>query len=457
MFITDMMCGLEIHVQLNTNSKLFCSCPTNYQSAPNNTNICHVCLNQPGAKPYPPNQAVLDKAIKVALMLGCEISDEIIYFMRKHYDYPDLSSGYQRTSVPVGIKGELNGVRIHEIHVEEDPGQYKPDRGTVDFNRSGIPLIEIVTEPDMKSPEEARNFLNELVRVLNYSGCTRGEGTMRADVNISIEGGKRAEVKNVNSIRGAYKVLKFELIRQKNILRRGGVVKQETRAYLESQMITVPMRSKEDADDYRYIPDPDLPPLVIDSEHVEEIREEMPEPAHLKSARFVEQYGIDEADAKVLTSELELADAFEEVCKKADAKVAARLMRDELKRVLHYNKIQFSESKITPANIVELIELIDSKQITPEAAHKLIEQMPGNDKTPTEIGKEMDIIGVVEDDAVIKAVDQAIDENPKAVSDYKNGQENAVNFLVGQVMRLTRGKANAGETNKIIKDKLDSL
>ncbi len=452
-----MMCGLEIHVQLNTNSKLFCSCPTNYQSAPNNTNICHVCLNQPGAKPFPPNQAVLDKAIKVALMLGCEISDEIIYFMRKHYDYPDLSSGYQRTSVPVGIKGELNGVRIHEIHVEEDPGQYKPDRGTVDFNRSGIPLIEIVTEPDMKSPEEARNFLNELVRVLNYSGCTRGEGTMRADVNISIEGGKRAEVKNVNSIRGAYKVLKFELIRQKNILRRGGEVQQETRAFLESQMITVPMRSKEDADDYRYIPDPDLPPMIIDSEHVEEIREEMPEPAHLKSARFVEQYGIDEADAKVLTSELELADAFEEVSKKVDAKTAAKLMRDELKRVLHYNKIQYSESKITPDDIIELIELIESKQITPEAAHKLIEQMPGNEKTPTEIGKEMDIIGVVEDDAVMKAVEQAIEENPKAVTDYKNGQENAVNFLVGQVMRLTRGKANAGETNKIIKDKLDSL
>ena len=455
--ITDMMCGLEIHVQLNTNSKLFCSCPTNYQSAPNNTNICHVCLNQPGAKPFPPNQGVLDKAIKVALMLGCEISDEIIYFMRKHYDYPDLSSGYQRTSVPVGIKGELNGVRIHEIHVEEDPGQYKPDRGTVDFNRSGIPLIEIVTEPDMKSPEEARNFLNELVRVLNYSGCTRGEGTMRADVNISIEGGKRAEVKNVNSIRGAYKVLKFELIRQKNILRRGGEVQQETRAFLESQMITVPMRSKEDADDYRYIPDPDLPPMLIDPAHVEKIREEMPEPAHLKSARFVEQYGIDEADAKVLTSELELADAFEEVCKEADAKTAARLMRDELKRVLHYNKIQYAESLITPSDIIELINLIDTKQITPEAAHKLIEQMPGNEKTPTEIGKEMDIIGVVEDDAVIKAVEQAIEENPNAVTDYKNGKENAVNFLVGQVMRLTRGKANAGETNKIIKDKLDSM
>lgn len=452
-----MMCGLEIHVQLNTNSKLFCSCPTNYQSAPNNTNICPVCLNQPGAKPCPPNQAALDNAIKVALMLGCEISDEVIYFMRKHYDYPDLSSGYQRTSVPVGIKGELNGVRIHEIHVEEDPGQYKPDKGTVDFNRSGIPLIEIVTEPDMKSPEEARNFLNELIRVLDYSGSARGEGTMRADVNISIEGGKRAEVKNVNSIRGAYKVLKFELIRQKNILRRGGEVQQETRAYLESQMITVPMRLKEDADDYRYIPDPDLPPLKIDPAHVEEIRENMPEPAHLKTERFVEEYGIDKADAKVLTSELELADAFEEVSKKVDAEIAARLMRDELKRVLHYNKMQYSESKITPSDIVELINLIESKQVTPEAAHKLIEQMPDNDKTPTEIGKEMDIIGVVEDDAIANAITQAIDENPNAVEDYKNGKENAVNFLVGQVMRLTRGKANAEETNNMIKEKLNQL
>ncbi|MCI5867505.1 MAG: Asp-tRNA(Asn)/Glu-tRNA(Gln) amidotransferase subunit GatB [Methanosphaera sp.] len=452
-----MMCGLEIHVQLDTNSKLFCSCPTNYQSAPTNTNICHVCLNQPGAKPFPPNQYAIDNAIKVALMLGCDISEDVIYFMRKHYDYADLSSGYQRTSVPVGINGELNGVRIHEIHVEEDPGQYKPDRGTVDFNRSGIALIEIVTEPDMKSPEEARSFLNELIRVLNYSGCARGEGTMRADVNISIEGGKRAEVKNVNSIRGAYKVLKFELVRQKNILRRGGTVQQETRAYLESQMITVPMRLKEDADDYRYIPDPDLPPIKIDPAHVEEIRQNMPEPAHLKTARFVEEYGIDEADAKVLTSELELADAFEEVAAKVDANTAARLMRDELKRVLHYNKIQYKDSKITPDDIVELINLIESKQVTPEAAHKLIEQMPNNEKSPKQIGEEMDIIGVVEDDAIENAINEAIEANPAAIEDYKNGKENAVNFLVGQVMRLTKGKANAGETNKMIREKLDAL
>ena len=222
-------------------------------------------------------------------------------------------------------------------------------------------------------------------------------------------------------------------------------------------MITVPMRLKEDADDYRYIPDPDLPPILIDPAHVEEIRENMPEPAHLKTIRFVEEYGIDESDAKVLTSELELADAFEEVAKVADPKTAARLMRDELKRVLHYNKINFADSQITPDDIIELIELIDTKQVTPEAAHKLIEQMPNNSKSPKEIGKEMDIIGVVEDDQIENAINEAIENNPSAIEDYKNGKENAVNFLVGQVMRLTKGKANAGQTNQLIREKLDQL
>jgi len=205
-----MKCGLEIHVQLETD-----------------TNICFVCLNQPGAKPYPPNQKAMEGAIKIALMLGCKISDDVTYFMRKHYNYPDLSSGYQRTSIPIGYEGDLNGVRIREVHIEEDPGQYKPDMGIVDFNRSGIPLIEIVTESDMNSPEEARIFLRELIRVLEYSGNARGEGTMRADVNISLEGGKRVEIKNINSIKGAYKALKFEMVRQKNLINRGVTIKQE--------------------------------------------------------------------------------------------------------------------------------------------------------------------------------------------------------------------------------------
>ncbi|AEG19118.1 Asp-tRNA(Asn)/Glu-tRNA(Gln) amidotransferase subunit GatB [Methanobacterium paludis] len=445
-----MKCGLEIHVQLETDSKLFCTCHTNYQDAPANSNICHVCLNQPGAKPYPPNKEALDGAVKIALMLACKISPDMTYFQRKHYDYPDLSSGYQRTSVPIGYEGDLNGIRIREVHLEEDPGQYKPDLGIVDFNRSGIPLIEIVTEPDMKSPEEARTFLKELIRVLEYSGSARGEGTMRADVNISLEGGKRAEIKNINSIKGAYKALKFEMVRQKNLLKRGIEIKQETRAFLESQMITVPMRLKEEAEDYRYIPDPDLPPMLAEEARVEAIREAMPEPSHIKTDRFVEEYGIEKTHAKVLTSELELANAFEEVAKTVDPEFAALWMRDELKRVIYYNKMSFKESEITPAQIIDLLSMLQDKKITTKAGQRIVEKLPKNHVMPHKIAEDLGLIGVVEEDVVMNAVKQAINENPEAVSDYHEGKKNAMNFLIGQVMRITRGKADPGETFKLI-------
>ena len=447
-----MKCGLEIHVQLETDSKLFCTCHTNYQEASPNTNICFVCLNQPGAKPYPPNQKAMEGAIKIALMLGCKISDEVTYFMRKHYNYPDLSSGYQRTSVPIGYEGEMNGVRIREVHIEEDPGQYKPDMGVVDFNRSGIPLIEIVTEPDMNSPEAARTFLRELIRVLEYSGNARGEGTMRADVNISLEGGKRVEIKNINSIKGAFKALKFEMVRQKNLINRGVTIKQETRAFLESQMITVSMRLKEEAEDYRYIPDPDLPPMIAQEEQIEYIKEKMPEPPHIKTQRFVEQYGIEEQHAKVLTSELELADAFEEVAKNVDPDFAALWMRDELKRVIYYNKMTFAQSGITPSQITELLKLLEDKKITTKAAQRIIENMPNNPSRPGQIAEELGLIGVIEDEGIIKAVKQAIDENPQAVEDYKEGKKESLNFLVGQVMRLTRGKAEPAKTVEMLKE-----
>ena len=450
-----MMCGLEIHVQLETESKLFCDCPTNYQDAPANTNICPVCLNQPGAKPHPTNEKALENALMIALMLNCEIDQGVTYFMRKHYDYPDLPSGYQRTSVPIGINGELNGIRIREIHVEEDPGQYKPDRGTVNFNRSGIPLVEIVTEPDIKSPEEARNFLKELIRVLQYSGGARGEGTMRADVNISINGGNRVEMKNVNSIKGAYRALKFEIVRQKNLMKRGVEVKQETRAYLESQMITVGMRMKEDADDYRFITDPDLPPMQISDETIQKVLDTMPEAPHNKVKRFVDDYGIDEETAKVLTSELDLAISYEEVVKEIDPVFAAKWMRDELKRVLTYNKLDFSDSEISVENLIELFSLIQSKEITVKAGQRIIEQMPNNEKSPKAIAEELGLLGVVKDDEILAAVKQAIEENPKAVEDYLSGQKASINFLVGQVMRLTRGKADPGETVKLLKENLE--
>ena len=450
-----MKCGLEIHVQLETQSKLFCDCPTNYQDAPINTNICPVCLNQPGAKPHPTNEKALENALMIALMLNCEIDQGVTYFMRKHYDYPDLPSGYQRTSIPIGINGELNGIRIREIHVEEDPGQYNPDRGTVNFNRSGIPLVEIVTEPDIKSPEEARTFLNELIRVLQYSGGARGEGTMRADVNISINGGNRVEMKNINSIKGAYRALIFERNRQKRNLERGVETKQETRAYVESQMITTAMRLKEDADDYRFITDPDLPPMQISDETIQSILDTMPEAPHNKVKRFVEDYKIDEETAKVLTSEFDLGIAYEEVVKEIDPIFAAKWMRDELKRVLTYNKLDFASSEISVENLVELFNMIQSKEITVKAGQRIIEQMPNNEKSPKAIAEELGLLGVVKDDEILAAVKQAIEENPKAVDDYLSGQKASINFLVGQVMRLTRGKADPGETVKLLKENIE--
>ena len=450
-----MMCGLEIHVQLETESKLFCDCPTNFNEAPINQNICPVCLNQPGAKPHPTNQKAIENALMISLMLNCKIDQGFTYFMRKHYDYPDLSSGYQRTSVPIGYEGELNGIRIREIHIEEDPGQYKPDRGIVNFNRSGIPLVEIVTEPDITSPEEARNFLKEIIRVLQYSGAARGENAMKADVNISLNGGNRVEMKNVNSIKGAYKALKFEIVRQKNLIKRGVEVKQETRAYLESQMITVGMRSKEDADDYRFIPDPDLPPMEIEDEVIQKVRDIMPEAPHHKVKRFVEDYGIDEESAKVLTSELDLAIAYEEIAKEVDPVFAAKWMRDELKRVLSYNKLDYADSEISVSDLVEFLNMLLDKEITTKAGQRIIEQMPNNDKTPKEIATELGLLGVVKDDEVLACVKQAIDENPKAVKDYLEGQKASLNFLVGQVMRLTRGKADPGETVKLLKENIE--
>jgi aspartyl-tRNA(Asn)/glutamyl-tRNA(Gln) amidotransferase subunit B len=450
----DMKCGLEIHVQLKTDSKLFCDCNTDYQDAAANTNICPVCLNQPGAKPYPTNDKALEGALKIALMLDCKITDDVAYFMRKHYNYPDLPSGYQRTSVPIGYEGELNGVRIREVHMEEDPGQYKPDLGIVDFNRSGIPLIEIVTEPDMKSPEEARTFLKDLIRVLDYSGNARGEGSMRADVNISLEGGKRAEIKNINSIKGAYRALKFEMVRQKNLIKRGVEVKQETRAFLESQMITVAMRLKEGAEDYRYLLDPDLPPMLIEEDMIDRIKEEMPEAPNIKVKRFMAEYGLAEEHAKVLASELALADAFEEVAKVIDSEFAALWMRDEVKRVLSYNKLDYAESKFTSQNLIELFEMIQNKEVTAKAAKKIIETMPISDKNPKAIAEELGLTGIVDESEVIAAVEKAIAENPDAIKDYNEGKSNALNYLVGQVMRFTRGKAEPARTVELLKERL---
>ncbi|MCS3900357.1 Asp-tRNA(Asn)/Glu-tRNA(Gln) amidotransferase subunit GatB [Methanococcus voltae] len=463
----SMKCGLEIHVQVDTNSKLFCMCPTNYKDVEPNTNVCPVCMGHPGAKPMPPNKEAIDVAIMVAKMLDCEmVYDKDIYFQRKHYNYPDLPSGYQKTSVPIGVKGNFLGVEITEVHLEEDPGQYKPDLGTVDYNRSGTPLVEIVTEPDMKSPEEAREFLRQLMRLFRYIGHLRGEGTMRADTNISINyngiQGKRVEVKNVNSIKGVFKVLKYEIIRQKNVLRRGGEIKMETRAFMEAQMITKSMRSKETADDYRHIPDPDIQPIVLDTNWVDVVKERMPETPIDKEKRFVEEYGIKEDDAKVLVSDLELADVFEKVVSHfgADAKsiaLSVTWIRNELKRVLTYNKVDFVDSGLTTEQIVELIESIANKTISQKIGKKIIELMVENKgaKSPKQIIEEEGLTVVGDDSEIEQFCEEAIKNSAVAVEDYKSGNSKALNSIVGQVMKLTRGRAEPGKVVKILKSKLD--
>jgi aspartyl-tRNA(Asn)/glutamyl-tRNA(Gln) amidotransferase subunit B len=448
--------GFEIHEQINTPTKLYCDCPTNYRDVPPNTSICEVCTGMPGSKPYPVNQDAIDAAIEIAMMLNCEIIKDPIYIQRKHYDYPDLPSGYQRTSLPIGKNGNLLGVGIWEVHLEEDPGKYDPISGKVDYNRSGVPLVEIVTAPEIYSPKDGRNFMRELVKVLSYTGKVRTEGgTMRMDTNISLEGGRRVEIKNINSVRGAYKALKFEITRQKNLMKRGRKVKQETRAFLEAQMITKAMRAKEEADDYRYIPDPDIPPLLVLDKKINAIRGIMQEAPHLKEERFVKDYSVKADDAKIIASELELANTFEKIAKKVDPKYAANWIRDDLKRVLLFNKKTFKESEIKTKHVVDLLKMIRSGEITAKTGQKVIEIMGEKPGNPKKIVEELGLVKITKNDVLESAVDEAIKENQKAVDDYLGGKEEALNFVVGQVMRKTKGRADPATILNMLKERLE--
>ena len=415
--------GFEVHLQLKTDQKLFCTCPTNYKDAPPNTNVCPICTGMPGAKPLPPNKRAIEAAIEIGLMLGCEIlTNRTIYIQRKHYDYPDLPSGYQRTSQPIAVNGNLAGVRIREVHLEEDPGQYDPVSGTVDFNRSGIPLVEIVTEPEITSPEQAREFLRLLTRALEYTGKVRPEagGAMRADVNISLEGGGRVEVKNINSVHGAYRALKFEIIRQNEKRRRGEVVERETRAYLESQMITVPMRAKEFEEDYRYIPDPDISPLVIDEETVERIRREMPEAPHLRKERLIRQYGITEEMAETIVSERELADFFEAVAAMTDPLLAGGWMRTKVKKVLNYLGMRAGDLKVQPAQMAELLEMVRRGEITPEQGELVLRRMVVQPAGPRDVLRELELTAPAPDE-ISSAIEETLaEEAPVAYKDVQD-------------------------------------
>jgi aspartyl-tRNA(Asn)/glutamyl-tRNA(Gln) amidotransferase subunit B len=450
--------GLEQHLQLNTRAKLFCECPTEkYLEAESNSLVCPTCTSQPGSKPYGINEEALAKVLKIALALNCKVNvGKPIFMQRKHYFYPDLPSNYQRTSKPIAEKGELAGVRIREVHLEEDPGRYDLKSGTVDYNRCGIPLIEIVTEPDITSPENAREFLDELQAIMNYLDVAREEpGSTRVDANISFEGHNRVEVKNINSFKGVLTALTYEITRQKNLLKHRQEIIQETRHFDEAQGTTIGLRKKETVADYRYFPDPDVPPMVISDAFVEMVRNELPELPRQKMQRFMKQYKLAKEEAFVLTLERDFADAFETVARQAKPKDAAQFMRGVLRKQLNYRSMKLADSGITLEDLVELLGMLEKKRITVKAAEKLLILMLDEKKKLRELPVFEEFVGIEKEHVVEHAVMEAIQENPKAIEDYKKGGEKAFHFIFGKVMKKTRGKADPANVRALLKKYLN--
>ncbi|VVB98645.1 Aspartyl/glutamyl-tRNA(Asn/Gln) amidotransferase subunit B [uncultured archaeon] len=461
--------GLEIHVQLNTQAKMFCECPTNYGHVEPNTNICPICSGQPGGKPMAMNKEAISHVLKIAKMLDAKPElEKDIFVQRKHYFYPDLPSGYQRTSKPVAKDGKLNGIGIWEVHFEEDPGRYELKKGLVDYNRSGVPLVEIVTAPDMRSPEEAREFLGKLEHYLRYYNVIKDEvGTMRIDANISQEGSARVEVKNINSFSNVYDALAFEIKRQRTQIEQGVKIVQETRHFDENSGITVRLRKKETADDYRYVPDPDIPPIAVsaaDWKAAEAIVAELPD---ARAQRISNERGITGDDAKVLTIEREFADAYESLAKGFEAQKFANWMRGPLRKQLNYRNLLFRNSGLNAKHIRELYEMFSTGKITDKAADQILMKMLDTDvlvkarksgtyvelkEKPHELAKDLGLLRSSDAGALKAACAEAVKETPQAVEDYRAGNAKSIFFLVGKVMQKTKGTADAKEVEKAIKE-----
>jgi len=455
-FETDVVIGLEIHAELDTATKLFCSCPTSGNDEPN-TRTCPVCLGHPGSKPVL-NQKAVDFALRLSVALGCEISKDLI-FSRKSYFYPDMSKNYQITQYeePLGKGGILklsdgNEIRLVRVHMEEDPAAlvHHKEFCLVDYNRSGNPLAEIVTEPDMTSPDQARDFMKQLISVLNYLKVF-DNGIIKADANVSIKesGYVRAEIKNITGFKEIERALNYEVTRQKKEVAEGKKLVQETRGWDSERGISFSMRTKETEADYGYILDPDLVRITITDDWVSDVKKNMPELASEKIERFISDYGIAKDDATVLSSDPRLADLFEK-SSKIDTKLAVMWCRREITRVLNYNKMEFSQTEMTEDQFLELLELINDKKITENQAQELLNKLIVEPFSVKEhVAKEG--LGAVSDKGELENFcKEAIAENPKAVEDFKGGNEKSLNFLVGQVMRKTKGAATPKEVNDIL-------
>ena len=467
----DVIIGLEIHVQLNRlQSKMFCGCSTAYQNSEPNTHTCPVCLGLPGSLPVL-NRKAVECGIKVGLALNCTIEEETLFY-RKNYYYPDLPKGFQisQYDFPLATRGHImilgddgaeRDIRINRAHMEEDPGRLvhagtidKAKYTMVDYNRCGMPLLEVVTEPDLCSPKEARTFLDKLKSILEYLDVFDGslEGSMRVDANISLKGGDRSEVKNISGFKGVEKALSYEITRQKNLQRRNIKVVQETRHFDELRNVTVSIRSKVGAHDYRYYPESDLVTMHIAS-WVPGIRATLPELPDTKRERFVKQYALADDHAKSLTSEIKLANFYEAVAARAAPKLAAVWIADVLKGELNYRNLGIDEFR--PEHMVDIVQMLEQKKITEDGAVEIIRSiLDKKGGSPEEIVRSMGL-GKAEDGAVQKAVREAVAESPAAVADYKAGSERALNFIVGLVMKKTRGKASPGEVHDLVKAEVE--
>ena len=465
--------GLEVHVQLKTRTKMFCACPAHGEGEPNIA-VCPVCLGLPGALPTM-NREAIRKTVKVGLMIGSEISLRST-FDRKNYFYPDMSKNYQITqqaaplcvggAVEIEVAGRKKAIRVNHIHQEEDVAKSTHmERSTeIDFSRAGTPLMELVTEPDMASPDEAIAFLTALKEMLVYAGisdCNLEMGHVRCDVNSSVRPagtdklGVKTELKNMNTFKGIHRALEYELERQMDVLRAGGKLTQETRRWDDVAGITLPMRSKEYAHDYRYFPEPDLPPVVLDAATVEAWRAELPELPAAKRARFVKDYGLPEYDAGVLTADPAIAEYFERVAKQSgNFKAASNWVMVELLRALGEKGQGIADAKVTPEALAALIALVDAKTIHSSAAKEVFQVLFDRGGEPAAIVKEKGLAQVSDTGAIDGFAAQAIAANEKVAAEFRGGKEAALMFLVGQVMKLSRGKANPQLAAEALRRKL---
>jgi aspartyl-tRNA(Asn)/glutamyl-tRNA(Gln) amidotransferase subunit B len=462
----EVVIGLECHVQLATRSKMFCGCPSDYAGAAPNTHVCPICLGMPGVLPVM-NRVAVEYTLLTGLAMNAEIP-EATKFDRKNYPYPDLVKGYQisQYDLPL-VKGgwlevsdgpSTRRIHLERVHLEEDTGKltHVPGGSLVDFNRSGVPLMEMVSQPEIRTPNEARAYLQKLraiLRTLGVSDADMEKGQLRCDVNVSLRPvgearlGTKVEVKNLNSFRSVHRALEYEIGRQTEMLERGETIQQETRGWVDERGITVSQRSKEEAHDYRYFPEPDLPPVFVDRAWLERLRLRLPELPDARRARYMEAFGLGTYDAELLSTDLWAARLFEQTATAgADPKKAANWIQNDVARLR-----ADSDPPLSPNNLAELIRLVDDGVIGISAARQLLATVCETGKTPRVLVDELGLGQVSDSSALEAAVRAAIDANPSAVADYRSGKATAINFLKGQVMKTTRGKANPAIAEEVLK------